>query len=75
MPRHVVEEEIRKRGGIASSSVTKKVSYLVIGADPGANKQAAARRYGTPVLTPDQLFDMMGWRPKAEAVAGLAEDY
>lgn len=73
--RHVVEEEIRKRGGITSSSVTKKVNFLVVGNDPGANKQAAARRWGTPILTPDQLFEMMGWRPKVDASAGLVEDY
>lgn len=60
-----VEEEIRKRGGITKSSVSQKLEYLVIGDNPGNNKLTAAKRWGTKCLSPDQLFEMMNWRPKA----------
>lgn len=73
--RHIAEEEIRKRGGLTKSSVSRKVDFLVVGNDPGANKQAAARRWGTKCLTPDELFEMMSWRPKLDAArANLKEE-
>ena len=65
--RGIAEEEIRKRGGIVKSGVSSKLSFLVVGNEPGNNKLAGARRWSTPCITPDQLFDMMQWRPAFEA--------
>lgn len=61
--RTIVEEEIRNRGGIVKSGVSSKLNFLVVGETPGNNKLDGARRWGTTCLTPDQLFEMLGWRP------------
>jgi len=65
--RGIAEEEIRKCGGIVKSSVSRKLTYLVVGDEPGTNKLTGARRWGTQILTADQLFDMLNWRPKFDA--------
>jgi DNA ligase (NAD+) len=61
--RDLVEEAVRERGGICKSSVSRKVHYLVVGESPGASKLTAAKRHGTKTITPDELYDMMKWRP------------
>ena len=65
--RPEVEEEIRKRGGVAKGSVSRKLDFLVVCEQPGTNKLTGARRWGTKILTADQLFEMMNWRPKITA--------
>lgn len=65
--RGIAEEEIRNRGGIVKSGVTRKLDFLVVGNEPGNNKLDGARRWGTKCLTPDQLFEMLNWRPTFEA--------
>jgi len=47
--RQEAEEAIRKAGGRASSSVSKKTDYLVAGAEAGS-KLATATKLGVPVL-------------------------
>ena len=47
--RQEAEEAIRKAGGRASSSVSKKTDYLVAGAEAGS-KLASAEKLGVPVL-------------------------
>lgn len=61
--RRDAEAEILKRGGLAKSSVTRAVKYLVVGTEAGSKKLDAARRLGTRCLTPDEFFDLLGWRP------------
>ena len=39
--REDAEEEIRKRGGNAGSSVSKSTDYLVVGENPGSKLQKA----------------------------------
>ena len=70
--RDECEEEIRKRGGLTKSGVSSKLDYLVVGDNLGkqTNKLLAARRWGTTCLTPDQLFEMMAWRPPAREIIG-----
>jgi DNA ligase (NAD+) len=47
--RDEAKEAILVRGGKASSSVSKKTSYVVVGGDPGS-KAARAEQLGVPVL-------------------------
>jgi DNA ligase (NAD+) len=61
--RDLVAEAVRERGGICKNSVSRKVHYLVVGESPGATKLSAAKRHGTKTITPDELYDMMKWRP------------
>lgn len=67
------ENQIVKRGGLVKGSVTRNLSYLVVGNDAGATKSDAAKRWGTVCLTPDEFFDMLDWRPKAVTGEGGAE--
>lgn len=70
-----VEEEIRKRGGVTKSSVSRKLNYLVVGDSPGNNKLIDAKRWGTKCLTPDQLFEMLAWRPKHPVTINPDKEY
>ncbi|HZA23085.1 MAG TPA: helix-hairpin-helix domain-containing protein, partial [Dehalococcoidia bacterium] len=49
MSRREAESKVKELGGNATSSVTRKTSYLVAGGSPGS-KLDAANRLGTPVL-------------------------
>lgn len=55
--REEIEELIRKLGGKASGSVSKKTSYVVAG-DKAGSKLEKARSLGVPVLTEDE-FDAL----------------
>jgi DNA ligase (NAD+) len=58
MPRGRGESLVRELGGDVSSSVTKKTSYVVAGADPGSKLQKAEKN-GTTVLDEDQFLRML----------------
>ncbi|HET8943322.1 MAG TPA: helix-hairpin-helix domain-containing protein, partial [Dehalococcoidia bacterium] len=58
MPRSHAERLVSELGGEAASSVTRKVTYVVGGADPGSKLQKA-QSYGIPVLTEEEFLDMM----------------
>ena len=49
-PRGDFQKRIEAAGGKFTSSVTKKTSYLVIGAEPGEDKRTAATKHGVPIL-------------------------
>ncbi|HNK43897.1 MAG TPA: NAD-dependent DNA ligase LigA [Pseudomonadota bacterium] len=49
-PRGDFQKRIEAAGGKFTSSVTKKTSYLVMGAEPGEDKRAAAEKNGVPIL-------------------------
>lgn len=59
LTREQAEERIRSLGGTAASSVSKKTSFVVVGADPGS-KLEKARALGVPVLTEAQFLEFIG---------------
>ena len=52
--------KIEAAGGTVKGSVTKKVNYLVAGAETGATKMNAAAKHGVTVITEEQLYEMLG---------------
>ena len=58
MPRSHAERLVSGLGAEAASSVTRKITYVVAGADPGSKLQKA-QSYGIPVLTEDEFLAMM----------------
>jgi len=57
MPRSAAEKWIQERGGSVLASVSKKLDYLVVGADPGS-KLAKAQKLGIAQITEKQLMEM-----------------
>lgn len=55
--RETIEDRIKRWGGRASSSVSKKTDFVLAGENPGS-KLAKARELGVPVLTEDE-FDAL----------------
>ena len=58
MSRGKAEVLVTSMGADAMSSVTRKVTYLVAGADPGS-KLAKAEGYGIPILDELAFLGMM----------------
>ena len=58
MPRGKAEALVAGLGGEASGSVTRKISYVVAGADPGS-KLAKAEGYGITVLSEAEFLDLV----------------
>lgn len=57
-PRDTIVAKIEQSGGKVTNSLSSKVSYLVVGDNPGS-KLAKANELGIPVITELQLEDMM----------------
>jgi DNA ligase (NAD+) len=57
MPRSAAEKWIEERGGAVLPSVSKKLDYLVVGAEPGS-KLAKAQKLGITQITEKKLFEM-----------------
>jgi DNA ligase (NAD+) len=57
MPRSAAEKWIEEQGGSILSSVSKKLDYLVVGAEPGS-KLAKARKLGVAEITEKQLMEL-----------------
>ena len=66
MPRSQAEERVKALGAAATDSVTRRTTYLVAGADPGASKLRQAERAGTQSLTEEQFLAVL---ESSEAVA------
>ena len=58
MSRSEAESLIESNGGKPVSSVSKKTSYLLMGADAGS-KERKARELGVPIIGLDELKDMI----------------
>jgi DNA ligase (NAD+) len=58
MRRGEAEKLVASLGATAASSVTRKLTYLVAGADPGS-KLAKAEGYGVTVLNEEEFLGMM----------------
>lgn len=56
--RDEITELIRKHGGNAAGSVSKKTDYVVAGAEAGS-KLTKAQELGIPVLTEDQFVELI----------------
>lgn len=59
-PRTDVQKRIEAAGGKVAGSVSKKTSYLVAGEDTGKAKLDAAQKYGVPVISEQELEQLLG---------------
>lgn len=73
--RDDVATMIQEAGGIVKSSVTRKVDFLVVGAEGGANKAEAARKLGTICISEAQLYDMLGASMPSVLVGEAAKEF
>src|SRR3954452_20142661 len=62
MTRDETQAELEARGGKVTGSVSKKTSYVVVGASPGS-KLAKAEQLGVPILDEDALRDLLAKGP------------
>lgn len=58
LSRDEAKERIRAQGGSIAESVSKKTSYVVVGANPGS-KADKAQRLGVPILDEQALLRML----------------
>ncbi|MDD5092758.1 MAG: NAD-dependent DNA ligase LigA [Dehalococcoidia bacterium] len=58
MSRTEAEAKVREMGGGVGSSVTKKTTYLVVGADPGS-KLDKAKALGTNILSEEEFLRLI----------------
>jgi DNA ligase (NAD+) len=56
--RDAAESLVKRNGGAVSSSVSKKTSYVVVGAEPGS-KLAKARELGSEILDEDAFVALL----------------
>jgi len=63
LKRAEAEEKVKALGGEVGSSVTRKTTYLVVGAEPGS-KLAKAQELGAKVLTEEEFLKLIGEKVK-----------
>jgi DNA ligase (NAD+) len=59
MTRSDAAKRIEAMGGSVTDTVSKRTSYVVVGADPGA-KFDKARKLGVPTLTEEEFLAKLG---------------
>jgi len=52
-------ERVRKEGGTVAAGISRKVDFLVAGADAGG-KTAKAKELGIPILSEEEFLAMLG---------------
>lgn len=57
--RDQVQEAIESHGGRAATSVSKKTTYVVVGANPGNAKITAAQKYNIPTLNEEEFIVLL----------------
>jgi DNA ligase (NAD+) len=73
--RDQVAARIEKAGGVVKSSVGKKVNFLVSGPGGGQNKADDAKKYGTKVITEEELYAMIGQAMPTARGSGNANQF
>jgi DNA ligase (NAD+) len=58
-PRELAMEEVKKRGGKVTSSVTGKTTHLLVGENPGS-KLNKAKQYGTTIVREEEFLKRLG---------------
>lgn len=58
MTRGKAQELVENLGGVASSSVSKKIDFVIVGEDPGS-KAEKARRLGLKILTEEAFLELV----------------
>ncbi len=66
LKRKELERMLLERGAKIVASVSKNTDMLVVGKNPGADKTAAARRFGTSLLDESALRAALGLPPVVE---------
>jgi DNA ligase (NAD+) len=61
--RAKAQELVRKAGGNVAAALSRKVDFLVAGADPGS-KLAKAREMGIQVISEERFVEMAGERKR-----------
>jgi DNA ligase (NAD+) len=51
---------LEARGAKVTNAVSKRTTGLIVGEEPGASKLAKAQREGVPLLTEDDLLELLG---------------
>ncbi|MDA8179093.1 MAG: NAD-dependent DNA ligase LigA [Deltaproteobacteria bacterium] len=59
IPRARAAELVRKEGGTVATGISRKVDFLVAGADAGG-KRTKAKELGIPILTEEEFLAMLG---------------
>lgn len=58
-PRDEMANLIEKAGGLCKGSVGKAVHFVICGEDPGKSKLDKATKFGVPMITETELYEMM----------------
>lgn len=57
--RAAIEDMIPRFGGVLKKSVSSKVDYVVCGSDPGASKITKADKLQIPIISEEELFQLI----------------
>jgi NTP pyrophosphatase (non-canonical NTP hydrolase) len=56
--RSELKDQISDMGGRVTSSISSKTDYLVVGDEPGQNKQNDAKQYNVPTITGEEFLNI-----------------
>lgn len=51
---------VRAKGGLTPSGVSKKVTHLVVGTEPGSDKRTKAQKLGIPEISEHEFLEALG---------------